>query len=263
MKEVATGNSMDLLQIRQRLDDERRYLACDGRATYTLPRLTRVQMAERGLVIWSSLDPNEVDEAVLGEIEFHRKANVPFEWKLYCHDRPADLLDRLKSHGLEAGEREAVMVYDLAAAEVPQHMDGVVRRIKTLEQVEDYRLVAEESLGKKYSFTCNELALAVKNRSTQHLGYVAYDGPEPVSIGRLYTHPLSAFGGLYGGTTRPAYRRRGFYRTVVAQRAREAMELGAGYLIVDALPTSRPTLERLGFVHLTETIPCEWRPSQI
>jgi hypothetical protein len=252
---------MDLLQIRQRLDDERRYLARDGRATYTLPRLTRVQMAGRGLVIWSGLDPEEVDEAIRGEIEFHRKANVPFEWKLYCHDRPADLLDKLTSHGLEAGPREAVLVYDLAAAEVPRNMDGVVRRITTLEQVEDYRLVAEESLGKDYSYTCDELASAIKSGSTQHLGYVAYDGPEPVSIGRLYTHPLSVFGGLYGGTTRAAYRRRGFYRAVVAQRAVDAMKLGAKYLIVDALPTSCPTLERLGFGHMTETIPCEWRPS--
>lgn len=228
--------------------------------TYTLPRLTRVQMEHGGLVIWSGLDPEEVDEAILGEIEFHRTANVPFEWKLYTHDRPSDLLDRLKSHGLEAGPREAVMVYDLAAAAVPQNMDGVVRRITTLEQIEDYRLVAEEALGKEYSFTCNELATAIKNGSTQHLGYVAYDGPEPVSIGRLYTHPLSMFGGLYGGTTRPAYRRRGFYRAVVAQRARDAMEFGAKFLIVDALPTSRPTLEKLGFRQMTETIPCEWRP---
>jgi hypothetical protein len=251
---------MDLLQIRQRLDDERRYLARDGRATYTLPRLTRVAMAGRGLVIWSCLDPEEVHRAIRGEIEFHRQANVPFEWKLYCHDRPANLLDQLKSHGLEAGPREAVMVYDLAGAEVPQNMEGVVRKVTTLEQVNDYRLVAEESLGKDYSYTCDELAAAIKSGSTQHLGYVAYDGREPVSIGRLYTHPLSMFGGLYGGTTRAAYRRRGFYRAVVAERAMDAVKLGAKYLVVDALPTSRPTLERLGFERMTETIPCEWRP---
>ncbi len=253
---------MNLLEVRKRLDDERRYLARDGRATYTLPHLTRVEMVGRGLVIWSDLDPEQVEEAIRGEIEFHRKANVPFEWKLYCHDRPANLLDKLKSNGLESGPREAVMVYDLAAAEVPQNMDGVVRRITTLEHVEDYRLVAEESLGKDYGYICDELASAIKAGSTQQLGYVAYDGREPVSIGRLQTHPLSVFGGLYGGTTRAAYRRRGFYRAVVAQRAMDAMKSGARYLIVDALATSRPTLERLGFRQMTETIPCEWWLSQ-
>ena len=253
---------MNLPQIRQRLDDERRYLARDSRATHTLPRLTRAEMGERGLIIWSSLNPDEVDEAILREIEFHRQANVPFEWKLYSHDRPPELLDKLKRHGLSAGPLEAVMVYDLVQADVPQEMHGVVRRITTLPQIEHYRTVAEESLGKEYSFTCEELAQAINNNSTHQLGYVAYDGKEPVSIGRLYTHPLSIFGGLYGGTTRPAHRHRGFYRAVVAQRAHDAREMGAKFLIVDALPTSRPTLEKLGFQHLTDTIPCEWQPMQ-
>jgi len=35
---------------------------------------------------------------------------------------------------------------------------------------------------------------------------------------------------------------------------------GAKYLLVDALPTSRPILERLGFQHLTDTWACEWTP---
>jgi hypothetical protein len=46
----------------------------------------------------------------------------------------------------------------------------------------------------------------------------------------------------------------------VAARARDARAFGARYLIVDALPTSRPILERLGFQWLTDTWPCEWRP---
>ncbi|MDB5295009.1 MAG: acetyltransferase, partial [Phycisphaerales bacterium] len=78
--------------------------------------------------------------------------------------------------------------------------------------------------------------------------------------GRLYTHPASAFAGLYGGGVRPAYRGRGFYRAVVAARARDAVAAGARYLQVDALPTSRPILERMGFAKVTETWPCEWRP---
>jgi hypothetical protein len=107
-----------------------------------------------------------------------------------------------------------------------------------------------------------QLYEALRSGSTQHRAYVAYDAPggEPVSIGRLYTHPDSAFGGLYGGGTLAAFRGRGFYRATVAARARDARELGARYLLVDALPTSRPILESLGFQHLTDTWPCEWAP---
>ncbi len=149
------------------------------------------------------------------------------------------------------------MVYDLSDGPPPCDSGGrVVKRITRPEQIEDYRSVAEETLGKDYGLTSQHLADALANGSTQRIGYIAYDGEKPVSIGRLITHPLSAFGGLYGGTTHEQYRGRGFYRAMVAARAADAIRLGARYLLVDALPTSRPILERIGFVRLTETIPC-------
>ena len=95
--------------------------------------------------------------------------------------------------------------------------------------------------------------------STQHRGYIVYARDEAVSVGRLYTHPQSAFAGLYGGGTLKSYRGQGFYRALVAARARDAVALGARYLQVDALPTSRPILERLGFERVTDTWPCDWR----
>ena len=44
---------------------------------------------------------------------------------------------------------------------------------------------------------------------------------------------------------------------ILARRDRIA---GAKYFQLDALPTSRPILERLGFQWLTDTWPCEWKP---
>jgi hypothetical protein len=78
----------------------------------------------------------------------------------------------------------------------------------------------------------------------------------PAAIGRLQTRAASAFGGLYGGFTLEAHRRRGLYHALIAERARDALRLGARYLRVDALPTSEPILERLGFVKLADTWPC-------
>jgi len=89
-----------------------------------------------------------------------------------------------------------------------------------------------------------------------HRGYLGYVGDEPVSIGRLYLHRESWFGGLYGGGTRPGYRGGGVYRAVVGARARDAIEWGAKYLIVDALPTSCPILTRMGFEAVGETWAC-------
>jgi GNAT superfamily N-acetyltransferase len=57
----------------------------------------------------------------------------------------------------------------------------------------------------------------------------------------------TAFVGLYGGGTDPAWRGRGVYRALVAARSAEAKARGYRYLFVDARETSRPILERLGF----------------
>ena len=128
------------------------------------------------------------------------------------------------------------------------------------EGIVQYRRVAEAVLRKNYDSTIRELGEAVAAGSKGHRGYIAYLGSEPVAVGRLYTDADSVFGGLYGGSTREEFRGRGCYRALVAARARDARAFGARYLIVDALPTSRPILERLGFQWLTDTWPCEWRP---
>lgn len=255
---------MNLDQIRQRLDLERRYLARDGESIEVLPHITRTIIGPQRLVMWSSLDEKNADELISGEIAHLGAAIKLFEWKLYTHDTPGDLLFRLRRHGLVPGDVEAVMVFDLSDGPPRCSTEGcIVKRIARMEQIEDYRFVAEESRTidqDTINRICDRLAEAVANGWRQRVGYIAYSGNEPVSIGRLFTHPLSAFGGLYGGTTRAAYRRRGFYRALIAARVADAIEMGAKYLLVDALPTSRPILERLGFQKLTETIPCTGAP---
>ena len=53
--------------------------------------------------------------------------------------------------------------------------------------------------------------------------------------------------------TFPGFHGRGLYGATVARRAEPASECGYRFLYVDALPTSRPILEQLGFVKLTTT----------
>jgi GNAT superfamily N-acetyltransferase len=82
--------------------------------------------------------------------------------------------------------------------------------------------------------------------------HVAYAEGQPISGGRLVLMPGSAFAGLYGGGTDPAWRGRGVYRALVATRAAEARARGVRYLTVDARETSWPILERLGFQALAQ-----------
>ena len=258
---------MDRHAIRDRLDHERRVLAQDCETIERLPALTRLRATDGSYyeIACSSLSADDADAAIAAEVEHHARLGVPFEWKLYAHDTPADLLERLRRHGFEAGPVEAVLVLDL------EHPHDWIReaagthdvtRVTSSAEVETYRRVAEAAFadGDDHAPIAAALKEAIRTGSTQQHAYVAYAGDEPVSVGRLYTHPESAFAGLYGGATLDAYRGRGFYRAVVAARALDAVAAGARYLRVDALPTSRPILARLGFHWLTDTWPCEWHP---
>lgn len=251
---------MDLTNIRRRLDEERRSLVRDGEIIEILPQVTRLQNGSQHSVIYSSLTAEDADGVIGREIEHYRQLETAFEWKVFAHDTPADLRERLSRHRLVAGPLEAVMVFDLSDRPRWEMPEARVVRIDRVEQLPDFRRVAEDVFSKNYDFTVAQLADAVAARSREHQGYIAYAGDEPVSVGRLYTHPASHFAGLYGGGTLKDYRGQGFYRAMIAARARDAMELGAKYLLVDALPTSRPILERLGFRHLTDTWPFEWSP---
>jgi len=255
---------MDKREILRLLDEDRRGPAYDATVVEVLPELVRGRLADgkHHWIAYSSLDENNVDAVITRELEHYRELGAEFEWTVYGHDRPTDMLDRLRAHGFIPGACEAVMIYDLKAPAdwMRETNIGSLIRVDRLEQVADFRAVAETVFDKDYSSTANELSEAIRTGSTQHRAYVAYADGKPVSVGRLYTHPKRIFAGLYGGGTIEEYRGRGIYRTVVAARARDAWASGARYLRVDALPTSRPILERMGFEKMTETWPCQWKP---
>jgi GNAT superfamily N-acetyltransferase len=175
-----------------------------------------------------------------GEIEplVARMREVPghVEWKYYSHDGP-ELRERLLAAGLVPEDEETVVVAEATAIAPPP--DEVELRVAA-QEFED---LAAYVFGKRYGLP--EKAVAV----------VAMVDGQPVSGGRVDFEDGVEFAGLYGGITLPEYRGRGLYRATVAKRAELARERGYRWLYSDALPTSRPILERLGFVPLTTTTP--------
>src|SRR5437588_4801117 len=175
-----------------------------------------------------------------GEIEplVARMRELPghVEWKYYSHDGP-ELRERLAAAGLEPDDEETVVVAE--AASIPPPPDDVELRVVTDEFVD----LAARVFGSRFELP--EKAVAV----------VAVVDGEAVSGGRVDLEDGVEFAGLFGGVTLPEFRRRGLYRAVVAKRAELARERGYRWLYSDALPTSRPILERLGFVAITTTTP--------
>ena len=254
---------LDMNAVLQRLDVERRSLARQGESLEVLPHVTRVSRTDRvgHGIAFSSLTEASADAVIAEQVAHYRCIEAEMEWKVFGHDRPGDLTTRLANHGFAIGPREAVMVLDLHARphwvnSAPAHP---VRRVASASHIALFRAAAEDIFAKDYQLTEGDITRALASGSTEHLAYIGIEDGRAISIGRLYTHRDSAFGGLYGGGTRSTHRGQGWYRAVVAARAREAEGLGARYLMVDALPTSRPILERLGFERVTDTWPCEFK----
>jgi GNAT superfamily N-acetyltransferase len=158
------------------------------------------------------------------------------EWKYYSHDGQ-ELRERLVAAGLEPDDEETVVVAE--AASIPSPPADVELRVVTEEFVE----LAARVFGDRFELP--EKAVAV----------VAVVDGQAVSGGRVDFEEGVEFAGLFGGITLPEFRGRGLYRATVAKRAALARERGYRWLYSDALPTSRPILERLGFVAITTTTP--------
>lgn len=64
-------------------------------------KVVRQVGTERGWsgVTWSDLDEASADEAIAEQIRYFTGLGREFEWKLYGHDQPEDLGQRLRTPG--------------------------------------------------------------------------------------------------------------------------------------------------------------------
>ena len=161
------------------------------------------------------------------------------EWKYYEHDGP-ELAERLRAAGLEPDDVETVVVAESASIPPPSG------EVELREDAEAFIALAERIFWRRRGGG----GLPEHSRAV-----VALVDGIAVSGGRVDLEPDRDFAGLFGGVTLEEYRGRGLYRATVARRAELAREAGYRWLYVDALPTSRPILERVGFRKLTTTTP--------
>ncbi|MEW2179623.1 GNAT family N-acetyltransferase [Streptomyces sp. NPDC005406] len=215
-------------------------------------------------VVWSSpdLDAVRADAAIAAQVA-HCKAlgYGEFEWKLYEHDRPADLGSRLLAAGFVPEEPETLLVAPVAELPTTVRLpDGVELRTVRDEGDVDLMVRAHElAFGTDSSRLRHQVLARLRDDPDHFVGVLAMAGDEPVSSARMELYRDTGFAGLWGGGTVEAWRGRGIYRALIAFRAEIAAERGYRYLQVDATEDSRPILQRLGFTALGTTTPYVYR----
>jgi hypothetical protein len=245
----------------RRLDHERRAAGEAGAQGRVVRELSPDSLA--CTIVYSRCTSAEIDEVIRGEVSLARAHPYRLEWKVYGHDTPPNLGERLLAAGFEAEAAESLMVLALneealAAFRAPA-VD--IRRVRDQEGLDDVATISREIGRTNVEEETARLALSLERRPDQMSVYVAYADGAPVACGRVYFGDASDFAELTGGRTTTTHRNRGVYTALVAARLKEAMQRGRKYVSVDALPTSEPILRKRGFQRLTETQPFIYAPT--
>lgn len=216
-----------------------------------------------GAVLYSQLDAETADAAIDGEQAYFDGLGYDLEWKLYDHDSPADLKNRLQAHGFAIGDSEAVLALDLNDAPASLFAP-VTHDVRRLTDPADIKIVVELNnaiWNEDHRAHGESIAREMREQPDLVSVYVAYVDDVPASAARINFSPGGQFAGLWGGSTLPEYRKRGLYTALLSVRAQEARRRGVRFLTVDASPMSRPILEKLGFQFIAYSWPCTWSPS--
>ncbi|MFD9498195.1 GNAT family N-acetyltransferase [Streptomyces sp. NPDC060035] len=215
-------------------------------------------------VVWTAPDlgPVQADAAIAAQVEYYTAlGHDEFEWKLYSHDRPADLGQRLRAAGFDAEPPETLFVAPVAdlptAVELPAGVE--LHTVSDAAGVELMLRAHEQAFGTDSSWLRHRTLARLAEAPDTFVAVVVLADGEPVSAARMELHPGTGFAGLWGGGTAAPWRGRGIYRALIAHRARIAAERGYRYLQVDATDQSAPILRRLGFTALSTTTPYVYR----
>lgn len=229
--------------------------------------LVRVRGLDRGGFLTyrdlGGLTGTGLDELIARQRDRFAELGERVEWKLYGHDQPADLPDRLLAAGFVPQPQETVVIGPAAAlaTTLPLLPEGVrIREVTSRADLERIAAMETRVWGEDRSHLVEGLTKELAADPQSLTVVVAEADGTVVSAGWVRYPAGTGFGTLWGGSTLPDWRGRGLYRALVTHRARLAHARGRTLLQVDASDDSRPILERLGFVAVTTTTPYVYTP---
>jgi GNAT superfamily N-acetyltransferase len=211
-------------------------------------------------LLYSKLTSENADQVIDSEIAYFESIGHNFEWKLYTHDTPSDLVERLRRRGFEIDDPETILVLDMEGLTgiLTQPVTHDIRRITDPAEVKPLIDVQAAIYGHPMDGMVKRITWELTHYPDYISFYGAYVDNQPVASARMYLPAHSQFASLWGGGTLDVYRGRGIYTALLAARVQEAIQRGRRFLTLDASPMSRPIVEKLGFVPISISMPCTW-----
>ena len=214
---------------------------------------------ERGFIIQSNVNEVNASLVIQDELNYFKQLGVGFEWKVYSYDKPNHLKELLKQHGFSIEPRESLMVMEIndmhpfLQRDDQFYVKEIVDEKGIREMISLIDIIWEES----HEELGDRLWRDKQNDPDSLYLYGVYDNDQLVSASWIYFEKNSSFASLWGGSTLPDYRGKGFYTALLSIRAAKAIEKGYRFLTVDASSMSRPILEKHGFICLAYSYGCQ------
>ncbi|WP_245804815.1 GNAT family N-acetyltransferase [Halobacillus hunanensis] len=226
--------------------------------TEHLVRHVAKQKNEKGFIICSHVNAENAAEIIDYELDYFNNLDQEFEWKVYSYDQPHNLKNLLIQKGFEMEEEEALMVLELNKQHhlITRPASVFVEEIRDMEGIEEIIALENTIWGEPHNELGEKLWRDKQNDPDSLFLYGVYDKGFLVSAAWMYIEPNSSFASLWGGSTLPSQRGKGYYTALLAVRAKQAYGCGRKYLTADARPMSRPILEKYGFACLAYTYGC-------
>jgi GNAT superfamily N-acetyltransferase len=216
-----------------------------------------------GYISWSRLSPENADAEIEHQVAHYEQHNLEVTWTVYTQDQPVDLAERLSAHGFAPQEPSALMVIALEDLDPSIWTLDIshVRKLATPEEVDEVVRLENEVWGEDLTKLGEGLKYDLVHLPEHVSIFTVWQAERVVSAGWSFYLMHTSFVSLFGGSTLKEFRGRGYYRSLLAARAREARERGFKHLYVEASPDSAPILARNGFRQLSTATDYEWKPA--
>lgn len=207
-------------------------------------------------VMWHEFSAADTDSCIVEEITAATGSVQALMWKVYDHDAPTNLGERLLARGFV--DHDPCMLMAAPTTRVLAALDDAPNQIDVRRLLEANDLDAYQDIWDSVWPTApnaryvNDYRTLATDRDSGVVFFAGFSlAQEPISSGYLFHAPGSPFALLCGGATKAAWRNQHAYSAMLVARAKCALERGARYLSVEASPQSQPILERLGFERLS------------
>lgn len=223
-----------------------------------LVRYSSITRVRDGLVQFTDISPDHMENVILEQIEYFQTIGTGFEWKVYGSDQPPELKDRLLKLGFEEGDPESLMVCETAGFIPNDHKamgDIEVRRIRDVTELDELMDLQELVWSRDFAWLLPELRSMWAHADF----YSAYKGNTIIGSGWINYPHGSQFAEIHGGAVLPEFRGRGVYSVLLENRMSDAHKRGIKWVAVDASRMSKPILKKKGFESIDWTCPYTWK----